>query len=257
VSARATTGNLGGTGNYSLTLQGANGTLAPPAAVTPAALARGPNDPGAQQFSSPVVRMPLLQLRLIAPSHEELWVDGLTLRATGTGDDREDVADVRLVHDRDGDGSPDGDPVLASGVFLLDDGTLTLGNLGLVFDPGSVTDLLVVYDVTVTSVSSTTEAGLGHGWPWLLLLLLLVPLRRVRRRGFAVLALLALALAPLACGGGGGGANGPFDPTGVSVTFQVTLDENGIDATTPTLGPAGPLQLPTADIASSTLMVSN
>jgi MYXO-CTERM domain-containing protein len=126
-----------------------------------------------------------------------------------------------------------------------------------VFDPGSVTDLLVVYDVTVTSVSSTTEAGLGHGWPWLLLLLLLVPLRRVRRRGFAVLALLALALAPLACGGGGGGANGPFDPTGVSVTFQVTLDENGIDATTPTLGPAGPLQLPTADIASSTLMVSN
>jgi hypothetical protein len=259
VSARATTGNLGGTGNYGLTLQGANGTLTPPQAVTPAALVRGPEDPAAQQFASPVCRMPMLQLRLTAPSHEELWVDGLTLRASGTGDDREDVMAVQLVHDRDGDGAPDGDPVLASGVYLLDDGTLALDNLDLVFDPGSVTDLLVVYDVTVTSVSSTAEAGLGRGWPWLLLLLLLVPLRRVRRgRGLAVLALLALALVPLACGGGGGGGcNGPFDPAGVAVTFQVTLDANGLDATTPTRGPAGPLPLPAAAIASSTLTVSN
>jgi hypothetical protein len=170
-----------------------------------------------------------------------------------------DVAQVRLVHDRDGDGSPEGDPVLASGNFLIDDGTLALENLGLVFDPGSVTDLLVVYDVTVTSVSSTTEAGfVARGWAWLLLLALLVPLRRVRRRGLAAAALLALALVPLACGGGGGGgANGPFDPEGVAVTFQVTLDANGLDATTPTLGPAGPLQLPAAGIASSTLTVSN
>lgn len=260
VSARATTGNLGGTGSYDLTLSGAAGTLPPAATVTPAALARGPNDPSAHQFSSPVCRMPMLQLRLTAPSHEELWVDGITLRASGTGDDREDVAQVQLVRDRNGDGNPSGDPVLASGVYLLDDGTLVFDNLDLTFDPGSVTDLLVVYDVTVTSVSSTTEAGFGFGGPWFLFLLVLVPLARLRprRRVLAAAALLALALVPLACGGGGGSdCNGPFDPAGVAVAFQVTLDANGLDATTPTRDPASPLALPTGAIASSTLTVSN
>ena len=254
VSARATTGNPGGSGGYSLLLQGAGGALPPPEAAQAATAASGPESPAAPQFSSPVCRLPLLQLRLQAPSHEELWVDRVVVRGSGTGNEVADVTQVRLVRDRNGNGSIDGgEPVVATGTFSANNGTVTFNNLALEADAGTTLDLLVAYDITVTSVSST--AGLGLGWLAAAVLLGALALRRRR----AVLLLLAAGLVPFACGGGGGGGgcNGPFDPTGAVVTFRATVQPGDVTAFSPTSDPATPLNLHAAAIVSAEMSVSN
>jgi len=252
LSARATTGNPGGSGTYSLNLQGASGTLPAAPVVSGATLQRGVMDPGTQAFASPVCSLPVLQLLLQAPSHEELWVDGVTVRGSGTGSETLDVQAVSIVADLDGDGQRDkGEPVLGTGTFTVDNGSVTINGLKVQVPTGETRNLLVVYDVAVTSVSAT--AGFTAWW----LLPLLLPLLALRRR--AAVLLLVLALLPLSCGGGGGGSgcNGPFDPAGAVVTFQATVQAGGLAATTSTGNPPAPLSLPTAPIASGTLSVSN
>jgi hypothetical protein len=189
-------------------------------------------------------------VRVEAPSLEELWIDGVTLVATGSGNDALDVTTVTVVEDRNGDGQRDsGEPVLATGAFAADNGTLQLTGMGLELDPGEETHLLVVYDVTVQSVSSAPQLA-ALGWLVAVLLPLLV------RRRTAVLLLLPLVLA--ACGGGGGsGCNPAFDPAGAIVTFDVSVPAGGIRAFTSTSDPGSPLPLPPAPVASGTLSVSN
>jgi hypothetical protein len=255
VSARATTGNPGGFGTYSVTLQGATGALPQPPAATPASAAVGAANPGAQQFASPIRDITMLQLRLAAPALEQLWVDQVTVRAGGSGDDLVDLDAITLVRDLDGDGRRGGnEPVLGTGVYSADDGTIVFADLGLTIAAGGTMDLIVEYDATVTSVSSQPAAtGVPPAW---LLLVVLVALVRKRR---ALALILLCALVPAACGGGGGGGgfNGPFDPAGAIVTFQARVEAGDVVAFTPTTDPASPLSLPGAAIASGTLSLSN
>jgi hypothetical protein len=249
VSSRATTGNPGGTGNYLLNLSGASGTLPPVPPLTPAAATQSPL--GDLAFSSPVCDAAMLLFTLKAPSAEELWVDALTLRASGTANDAMDVSEVSLVEDTNGNGQRDGgEPVLATGTFATNDGTLTFGGLGIQMAPGSEKNLLVVYDVSVKSVSSAPQAA---SFPWWILLGLLLPLVFRRRR-----VLVALPLLLATCGGGGGGGcNGTFNPDGAVVTMQVTVAPGDLTAFTSTTDPASPLALPASPLASDTLSVSN
>lgn len=255
VSARATTGNPGGTGAYTITLQGAGAALPAAPAVTGPSVALGPANPAARSSGSPVCRAGLLQLRLRAPSHEELWVDSLRLRASGSGNDALDVTGVEVVRDTNGNGAADGnEPVLASGTFSSDDGTLQLTGLGLEVDPGATADLVVVYDV-----SFPATAGLPATL-WILpgLLLLLAMRIRPRFRGAALL-LLLVALGPSGCGGGGGGngCNPAFDGTGTVTTYACRVQPGDIVSFTPTGDPATPLTLPATALQSNTLSVSH
>jgi len=256
VSARTTTGNPGGAGPYTLTLAGSSGTLPPAPPLVPAQATLVPA--GDIAFSSPVCDTALLDLRITAPSLEELWVDAVTITASGTGNDVADVSEVAVVEDRNRNGRKDsGEPVLATGKFAANDGTLALTGLGLQMHPGEETDLLVLYDVSVRSVSSAPQAA---SFPWWLALALL-PLAWKRwgsgARRCAVLLALPLLLAACGGGGGGGGCNGTFDPAGAIVTFKASVAPGGITAFTPTTDPGTPLALPAATLTSGTLSVSN
>jgi len=255
ISARATTGNPGGTGTYSLALSGASGSLPPAPPLLPAAATNVPL--GDMSFGNPVCDTALLRIRLTAPSAEELWVDAVTVDATGTANDALDVAEVAIAEDRNGNGMRDkSEPVLGTGTFAADNGTITFTGLDLELDAGGETNLLVLYDVAVTSVSSAPQQA---AFPWWLALAL-VPLAwkgwgsGARRR----LLVFALPLLLATCGGGGGsGCNGAFDPAGAVVTFEVSVAPNGITAFTSTTDPGSPLALPASTLGSGTLSVSN
>ncbi len=254
VYARGTAGTPTGSGAYTLNLQNAGGALPAPPVVTGATVAPGPANPGARSVGSPACAAALQQVRITAPSHEELWVDALTLRASGTGNDSLDVTSVSLVRDLNGNGRRDGgEPVLSTAGYTANDGSLNFGGLGLEIDPGAVADLLVVYEVAVVSVPETPAAATLVAVP----LLLLCGVLLLRKRAAALLLLLA-AMGPLSCGGGGGGngCNPPFNASGNLVTFLSRIDAGGLRAFTPSTNPAAPLALPPAPLQSSTLTVS-
>lgn len=249
------------TGDYSLSLSGSGGSLPAPPVVTAPALALGvANGPDAS-VGNPTCPTGMLQIELQAGSHEELWVDAITLRASGSGDDAQDIARVRIYLDNGGNGRVGaGDRLVGEGTFSADDGTLTIGGLNVEVDAGGTNHLLVVYEVTVTSVMSAT-AGLGATLWWAAAAALLLALvRPVRRTGAPLLLLLALSLS--SCGGGADPApvcaNPAFDAGGVSVDFQVRVDPGDITAVTPTTNPSTPIaNLPATTLRSGTLTVSN
>lgn len=87
----------------------------------------------------------ILLLRLYSPSGDA-ELNGLTLEATGSGNDTT-VRNIRLVVDANGNGTVDaGEPVIAAGVFGADDGALELTMNSPFAVPPGVTDLLVTYD---------------------------------------------------------------------------------------------------------------
>ncbi len=255
VSARATTGNPGGTGSYTLTLGGASGVLPPAPPLFPATATILPL--GDLAFASPVCDALMLRLLLTAPSHEELWVDAVAVTASGTANDALDVGAVTLVRDTNGNGRRDGaEPVLGTGTFAADDGTLSFPGLDIELDPGEQAHLLVVYDVTVRSVTSAPQQA-SFPW-WLALALLPLAWKRWGSLGRARALLVALPLLLATCGGGGGsGCNGTFDPAGAVVTLAATIAPGGVTAFATTTDPGTPLALPAAPLASGTLSVSN
>ena len=184
-------------------------------------------------------------------THEELWFDRVVISGGGTGDDALDVTSVSLVHDRDGNGTVSaGDTTIAAGAFDADNGTVVLDGFVFELDAGTSESLLVVYDVTVASVSSSGTPSIWWAVPLAVMLLLR------RQRGLLV---LMLALVPLSCGGGGAAAlctNSALDPAGAIVTFQPRIEAGSIRAFTATGGGAAQ-PLVTATLQSGTLSVSN
>lgn len=86
-----------------------------------------------------------MRLRLRSASGD-VELRSLTLQAGGRGDDRR-IGQVRLVADENADGLWDeGEPVLASGRYQRNDGTLSLSFPENYTVPAGSTDLLVVYE---------------------------------------------------------------------------------------------------------------
>lgn len=88
----------------------------------------------------------MFRLRLHSESGDAL-LRSLTLRASGSGDDRR-VGNVTLLHDVDGDGTPSaGDVLLAGGAYSADDGELTLTLSSDLEVPRGTTEVLVTYSL--------------------------------------------------------------------------------------------------------------
>ena len=87
----------------------------------------------------------ILALRLTSPSGG-VELDGLTLSASGSGDDAA-IRNVRLVVDENANGLvDDGETAIASGTYATDDGTIELAMPTPYPVPVGETDLLVAYD---------------------------------------------------------------------------------------------------------------
>jgi MYXO-CTERM domain-containing protein len=83
-------------------------------------------------------------------------ISRLRLRGSGSGDERVDLTRVRLVVDSDQDGVVDaGEPQLASGTYLADDGTVEL-TLSRVLAAGAAERWLVVYDLAASASGGET-----------------------------------------------------------------------------------------------------
>lgn len=259
VSALGEAGTSAGRGNYSVRLTGTTLALAPAATVVPARIE--PLALGPKQAGSPSCDVALLGMRAFAGSHEELWIDRLTVRGTGSGNERDHITVVRLTLDRNGNGLFDtGEPVVASTTFNSDNGEAVFDDMGLEIASGGDERLLVTYTVALPSVAlaaAPLPAGLA-GWWALVLLLPLLLARRQSRIG----AVLALAILPLACGGGSGGGAPPpcfteFNSDAASVTFQAEVRTDAVLAFSSVGDPPAPLGgLLAAPILSGTLTVS-
>lgn len=95
--------------------------------------------------SSGAANVVLLALRLSSDSGDA-ELRSLTLRAAGSGDDR-DVRRVRVFVDANANGTVDaGEEAVAEGIFSQDEGTLALNLSTPLAIPAGQTDLLVTYD---------------------------------------------------------------------------------------------------------------
>lgn len=216
------------------------------------AAAVGGSGPGSQTTASPGdTEVPVLHAALAAPGGgDHALLQGVTLQASGSGDDAAHIAAVTVHHDADGDGQVGSDDeALATGGYAADDGQLALSfDAPLRIESGDAADLLVSYDLagslartpvapTIGPVSNLPP-GLG-GLTWLVLLGLAVALAtgagRPRRHAYAAL-LVAMALIGVSCGSGD--TVGPGGDDGErTVTFGVQLVS--VDVQGETSGQAG------------------
>jgi len=257
VTARGVAGANGGSGTYDITLRNSGDALPPPPNLAPAEMEAGPFNGANVSVGSPSCDVAVLQLLARAPSHEELWLDRVVVRTSGTGNERDHVDAIGLAIDANANGSYDpGEKIAASTTIGSDNGTVTFDNLELEFDPGSVTSLLVVYSVNFPA-PPPVPAGLAWWWG----LALLIPCALARRNTRAA-AILCIVMLPLACGGGGGGGGPapscftPFDSTAQTVTFAAEVRPGDVRAFRSAGSATTPLAIPAVAITSGTLTVS-
>ena len=106
-------------------------------------------DPAASPYNE------MLQIRVKENTGEEsVRIDSIRLVASGTGDDKNGISQVLLVHDANENGIYDaGETTLASGTYSSDNGTLVLTIAGgHVVAAGATDYLLVVYTIDWCSV---------------------------------------------------------------------------------------------------------
>jgi hypothetical protein len=194
-------------------------SVAPPPPTASLAVTLGDAPPPSRTASKGSNNVPWLQAKLV-PSDGTVEVTALTLQASGTGRDDLDLTALRVHTDTNGNGRLDaGEPLLGSGTFNADNGSLTV-TLASPLVVAAPLHLLVVGDVAATV---NTAALVGFGSTALAMLGLLAwpcarrhgaerePERehqRQQRRAWATLGLLMLA----ACGGGDGGDPAPVTP---------------------------------------------
>lgn len=125
----------GGSSSQALTAPASNGAPKPSSPSSPSApstpsstslmLTRGAASPAARHVSTQTRDLVLLQASLENPSSQEAVLKSLSIMAQGDLDDSQAYQELQLIHDRAGDGFPDAsDPILATGNFSQDDGSL-------------------------------------------------------------------------------------------------------------------------------------
>ena len=175
--------------------------------------------------------VPMAQLVTMATGTENVKIDKITVQASGTGNDALDITSVKLYLDVNDNGLVDtGDTLLASGVFVGDNGTLDLTlTSALTVTAGSPQkSLLITYNFNTTLASALPFAGFS------LLFLGMVAGKRSRRWVLA----LALGVSVVwfnACGGGGGGG-------GDTVATNATLASIAISPASPAMTPGSAQQ---------------
>jgi len=87
-------------------------------------VAPGSNSPKSGKVVNPSTPVPILQLKLTSSGVEGSKITGITLTASGSGNDATDIASILLVDDRNANGKIDeGEPAIGSSAFSTDDGT--------------------------------------------------------------------------------------------------------------------------------------
>jgi hypothetical protein len=197
-----------------------NNTAACTTTAVPITVALGGSTPPNHTVAAGSSNVPMIEFVLTPATQQS--VTGVTVQASGTGNEQADVTAVHLYLDKNGNGAVDsGDSVVASGTFAANDGTVTLAvNPGLAIT--APTALLVTY-----SFSVTVAERLGGGIVLALLPLIVLP--SVRRRK-ALLAILLVMVTTVAVANCGGDSSGPTQPGGGSVTFSSTL--TGVNTST-------------------------
>ena len=187
--------------------------------AVPITVALGGSTPANHTVTAGSSNVPMIEF-VLTPAIQQI-VTGVTVQASGTGNEQADVSSVKLYIDKNGNGAVDSnDSLVASGTFAANDGSVALAvNPGLAIT--APTALLVTY-----SFSVTVAERLGGGIVLAMLPLILIP--TVRRRK-TILAMLLVMLTTVAVASCGGDSTGP-KPGGGSVTFTSTL--TGLSTTT-------------------------
>ncbi len=168
--------------------------------IPPVTVSLGSSNPGAKTVLKSSSKVAALQVLVTPPAGSSVTdyaLAGLTLQASGTGNDASDIAAVRLFPDNNGNGIVDADEgslQISSGVFAANDGTSQLS-----FAPGGILNgrnFLVALDFNSSLAMNPFGISLGG-------VLMLVGIGFPRRRKFG-LGLLALGLmvALVSCPGG-------------------------------------------------------
>lgn len=151
--------------------------VAPPPPTASLAVTLGDAPPLSRTEAKGSSNLPWLQARL-TPADGTVEVMALTLQASGTGRDDLDLTELRVHADSNANGRVDaGEPLLGSGRFSSDNGSLTV-SFASPLAVAAPMHLLVVGDVASTV---NTAAVVGFGGTALAMLGLLV-LPRARRR---------------------------------------------------------------------------
>lgn len=95
------------------------------------------NNPAAGNLPYPTTSVPMLQLRLVAGSTENVRVTSLKITATGTGDANADVTAAQLYNDADGSGTVTGGDTPIGGSQTFSGGTATFSGLTEVINSGA------------------------------------------------------------------------------------------------------------------------
>lgn len=198
-------GACSGTGSCALTMDAAKTVTATfNAAANSVSASKPANAPQDASRNKGQSNVPMLAFSLTAAQATTL--QGLTLQASGSGNDSLDLTAIKLFRDTNANGQIDsGETAIASGTFSANDGTLNLSPAGVALGV-SATQFIVAADLNST-LALQPSLVMASSWPqlpaWLALLLvpmLLAGAWRLRSLRVALLA-VALALTLGACGG--------------------------------------------------------
>jgi hypothetical protein len=171
----------------SLWTTGANGCVV--SLTSPGLLVQaGPGNPGSSAEAPGAAGVRMLHLELSAGQLEAIRLQGVTVRATGSGNDATELGAITLWRDTDGNGFVDmGEAQAAAGTFAADNGTVTFAptaepaiaagttawylvtaDLRATVMPGSTFQLDVspAADVTAQGWSSAAAAGIAGTDVW-------------------------------------------------------------------------------------------
>jgi len=180
--------------------------------AVPITVALGGSTPASHTVTAGSSNVPMIEF-VLTPATQQT-ITGVTVQASGTGNEQADVSSVKLYVDKNGNGAVDSnDSLVASGTFAANDGSVTLAvTPGLAIT--APTALLVTY-----SFSVTVAERLGGAIVLAFLPLFLIPATRKRKTVLAMLLVMITSVAVVSCGGD---STGP-KPGGGSVTFKSTL----------------------------------
>ena len=196
-----------------------NNTAACITTVVPVTVALGGSTPPSHTVAAGASDVPMIEFVLTPASQQT--VTGVTVQASGTGNEQADVTAVNIYVDKNGNGAVDaGDSLVATGTFAANDGTVTLAvNPGLAIT--APTALLVTYSFSVTVAERVGGAIILAFLP-----LFFIPAARKRKTVLAMLLVMLTSVAVVSCGGD---STGPKQGNG-SVTFKSTV--TGVTTTT-------------------------
>jgi len=123
-------------------------------------VSKGANSPADHNWyidSSTSQKNVMLQIKLAAGSYDAVRVTSLSLLATGTGDDKNDISLVMVYSDDNGNGIYDqNEPIVAYGRYSVDEGVSNLDTADkLVINANSNVSVIFVYNMANASGSSS------------------------------------------------------------------------------------------------------